>query len=135
MRKFSNAEMVIIKRAAMTVKSLRSKEAKIDEQIQKLQKKKEELNQTVDLFEAPIKSISGGYTSIEILSGGAAAGDAVESVKAEQVIDEERGSMIEVPPAEAVKIDKDAMEAAKVEPENCSEVSVAMEANDDVPWN
>ena len=127
MRKFNNAEMVIIRRVAMSVKSLRAKEESKERQIQKLMAEKEEINQSIELFEAPIRQMSGGFTSTEILSGGGEAGTAVEEVKAEAIADEEKAPMKKVKAEDAVQIDKEALDAAKVA-EGATDTDAA-------PWN
>lgn len=68
MRTFSKFEMATIKRTAASVKSFIKKRDKLNGQIAELMTNVESLNKVIDCFEAPIKEMSGGFTSSEILS-------------------------------------------------------------------
>lgn len=68
MREFTRMEMASIKRTAANVKTFKSKVARIEVRIADLEQEKADLNETIDLYEAPIKFLSGGFTSTDILS-------------------------------------------------------------------
>lgn len=63
----SRFQMANVKRTALSVKSLRRKGAKLNEKITSLKTELEEINKIIDEFEAPIISMTGGYTSEQVL--------------------------------------------------------------------
>lgn len=69
MKELTKFEMANVKRTSKSVGIFNKKKERLVAQIQKLQGELEELDKLIELYEAPIKEISGGYTSTEVLSG------------------------------------------------------------------
>ena len=55
------------KRTALSTKSLRNKKAKLVAKIEELQKEVDVINVAIEGFEAPIKELTGGLTSEQVL--------------------------------------------------------------------
>lgn len=106
MKELSRFELAIIKRTAQNTKSLRSKRDKLVEKIKKAEEELSIINMSIDSFEAPIKTLTGGYTSEEVLLGIMEVSEATELVP-EGEISEEIVEEIEVPASEAVSITED----------------------------
>lgn len=105
MKELSRFEMAIVKRTAQNTKSLRTKRDKLVAKIAEAQLKLDEINETIEGFEAPIKTMTGGFTSEEILNGAMAVAAATEEAPAGEVDDTEAPAETEVPAEEAVEID------------------------------
>lgn len=99
MRDLTRFELAIIKRTAQNTKSLRTKRDKLAEQIEKAQKELLVINEAIDGFEAPIKTMTGGFTSEEVLAGVMEVAEATEAVPEGEVSDE-TVSEVEVPASE-----------------------------------
>ena len=69
MKTLSRNEMAAVKRVNSTTKKLREKQLKLDAKIAELQAEWRQLNQDIDLWEAPIRQMTGGFTSAEVLDG------------------------------------------------------------------
>lgn len=69
MKELSRYELAAIKRIAQNVKTSRAKKAKLEKKIAELQSELDVVNATIDSFEAPVKTMTGGYTSEEVLNG------------------------------------------------------------------
>ena len=105
MKELSRFELAIVKRTAQNTKSLRTKRDKLVAKIAEARLKLDEINETIEGFEAPIKTMTGGFTSEEILGGAMAVAAATEEVPAGEVDDTEAPAETEVPAEEAVEID------------------------------
>ena len=68
MKELTRNQMAIVKRTAMNVKQLRNKREKIESKINDLNIELEGINATIDAFEAPIVTMTGGFTSAEVLN-------------------------------------------------------------------
>lgn len=68
-KEFTRFEMAVIKRTAQNTKSLRTKRDKILDKMTKLDEELKSINAQIEMFETPIKEITGGRTSEEILNG------------------------------------------------------------------
>lgn len=68
-RELSRFELAIVKRTAQNTKSLRTKRDKLVEKIEKAQEELGVINEAIESFEAPIKTMTGGFTSEEVLAG------------------------------------------------------------------
>lgn len=105
MKELSRFELAIVKRTAQNTKSLRTKRDKLVAKIEKAQAELDVINNSIEGFEAPIRTMTGGFTSEEVLSGAmavaAATGEALEG----EVDDTEAPAETEVPAEEAVEID------------------------------
>ena len=98
----SRFELAIVKRTAQNTKSLRTKRDKLVEKIEKAQEELGVINEAIEGFEAPIKTMTGGFTSEEVLAGIMAVAEAAP----EEVVGE-----VEVPASEAVALAEEAAPA------------------------
>lgn len=94
MKELSRFELAIVKRTAQNTKSLRTKRDKLVEKIEKAQEELGVINEAIEGFEAPIKTMTGGFTSEEVLAGIMAVAEATEEAVGE----------VEVPASEAVAL-------------------------------
>lgn len=67
MKKFSKFEIATIKRTAQNVNPMVSRKAKIKEQINTLQAEYEQLDTMQEQYEASIKTMTGGYSSEDLV--------------------------------------------------------------------
>lgn len=68
MTTLSRFQMAAIKRTAQNVKSFNKKKTAIETKIQALTTELEEINRTIESWEEPIKLMTGGKTSTQILA-------------------------------------------------------------------
>lgn len=104
MKELSRFEMAICKRTAQNTKSLRTKRDKLVAKIEKAQAELNVINEAIEGFEAPIKAMTGGFTSEEVLGGAMAVAAATEEAPTGEVDDTEAPAETEVPAEEAVEI-------------------------------
>lgn len=121
-KELSRFELAIVKRTAQNTKSLRTKRDKLVEKIEKAQEELGVINEAIEGFEAPIKTMTGGFTSEEVLAGIMAVAEATEAAPEGEVSEEAVGE-VEVPASEAVEL------AEEVTPAN-----PFGEASDDMPF-
>ena len=69
MKELSKFQMAAVKRTAQSVKSLRTKKAKLEEKQAKLTDEINELDEMIMVWEKPVIKMTGGYTSEQILKG------------------------------------------------------------------
>lgn len=69
MKELTRNEMAVVKRTAKSIKPLRDKKAKIVEKIKALQAELNGIEESIEIYEAPIKHLTGGFTSEEVLNG------------------------------------------------------------------
>lgn len=105
MKELSRFELAIVKRTAQNTKSLRTKRDKLVAKIEKAQAELNVINEAIEGFEAPIKAMTGGFTSEEVLGGAMAVAAATEDSPAGEVDDTAAPAETEVPVEEAVEID------------------------------
>ena len=91
-RELSRFELATVKRTAKNTKSLRTKRDKLVEKIEKAQEELGIINKAIEGFEAPIKTMTGGFTSEEVLAGIMAVAEEAEAAPEGEV---------EVPASEA----------------------------------
>lgn len=103
MKEISRFEMAIIKRTAQNTKSLRTKRDKLVAVIEKSQAELDVINEAIEGFEAPIKTMTGGFTSEEVLAGIMVVAEATEAAPEGEVSEEAVGE-VEVPASEAVAL-------------------------------
>lgn len=106
MKELSRFELAIVKRTAQNTKSLRTKRDKLVEKIEKAQEELGVINEAIEGFEAPIKTMTGGFTSEEVLAGVMAVAEATEAAPEGEVSEE-----VEVPASEAVALAEEAAPA------------------------
>lgn len=104
MKELTRNEMAVVKRIAKSTKQLRDKRNKIIAKQQELEAELIGINNQIDLFEQPIKNMTGGFTSEEVLNGIMEVSQAMEPVPMEE-ISEEAIQEVEVPAEKAVIID------------------------------
>ena len=128
-RELSRFELAIVKRTAQNTKSLRTKRDKLVEKIEKAQEELGVINEAIEGFEAPIKTMTGGFTSEEVLAGIMAVAEATEAAPEGEVSEEAVGE-VEVPASEAVAL------AEEVAAEEAVETSANPfeEGSDDMPF-
>lgn len=110
-RELSRFELAIVKRTAQNTKSLRTKRDKLVEKIEKAQEELGVINEAIEGFEAPIKTMTGGFTSEEVLAGIMAVAEATEAAPEGEVSEEAVGE-VEVPASEAVALAEEAVETS-----------------------
>ena len=111
MKELSRFELAIVKRTAQNTKSLRTKRDKLVEKIEKAQEELNVINEAIEGFEAPIKTMTGGFTSEEVLAGIMAVVEATEAAPEGEVSEEAVGE-VEVPASEAVVLAEEAVETS-----------------------
>lgn len=62
-------QLAAVKRVAQTVKSSYKKIAKINEKIEKLEAEKLEIQDMIENWEEPVKKMTGGFNSTQVLAG------------------------------------------------------------------
>lgn len=62
-------EYAAIKRIATTVKTLNSKKASLKSKIDLMQLEIDRINKEIDTWEIPVKQMTGGFTSDQVLDG------------------------------------------------------------------
>lgn len=98
MKELSRFELAIVKRTAQNTKSLRTKRDRLVEKIGKAQEELNVINEAIEGFEAPVRTMTGGFTSEEVLAGIMAVAEATP----EGEVSEEAVGEVEVPASEAV---------------------------------
>jgi len=66
-REFSKFEIASIKRTAQNVSAMMSKRNKLNEKIAKLTEERDKIQSSIDAWEAPIKVLSGGLTTEQLV--------------------------------------------------------------------
>ena len=67
-KELSRFEIAIVKRTAQNTKALRTKRDKAKAKIEALTAELQEIEAVIEKFEAPVKEITGGLTSEEVLA-------------------------------------------------------------------
>lgn len=66
-KKFSKIEIAVIKRTAQNVSQFVTKKEKLDAKIAELEAEKTALQPIIDSFQGPIKEMTGGYTTEDLV--------------------------------------------------------------------
>lgn len=82
-KELSRFEIAIVKRTAQNTKALRTKRDKAKAKIEALTTELQEIEAVIEKFEAPVKEITGGLSSEEVLAELAKAETAEESYESE----------------------------------------------------
>lgn len=69
MKELTRTQLAVVKRTAQNVKGLRTKLAKIKEKVEALTAEAISIDNTIEQFEAPIRTMTGGFSSEEVLNG------------------------------------------------------------------
>lgn len=96
--------MAIVKRTAKSTKQLRDKKAKLLAKVADIQAELASIEESIEIFEKPIKHLTGGFTSEEVLNGVMDVAQAMEN-SPEGEVEETTVEEHEVPAEEAVAID------------------------------
>ena len=80
-KELSRFEIAIVKRTAQNTKALRTKRDKAKAKIEALTAELQEIEAVIEKFEAPVKEITGGLSSEEVLAELAKAETAEENVE------------------------------------------------------
>ena len=67
MKKFSKIEIAVIKRTAQNVATYVQKKEALDKKIAALEEEKAALQPLIDVFQGPIKEMTGGYTTEDLV--------------------------------------------------------------------
>ena len=67
MKEFSKYEIASIKRTAQNVSAMMSKRNKLNEKIAQLTEERDKIQSSIDAWEAPIKVLSGGLTTEQLV--------------------------------------------------------------------
>lgn len=67
MKEFSKFEIASIKRTAQNVSGMMSKRNKLNEKIAQLTEERDKIQKSIDAWEAPIKVLSGGLTTEQLV--------------------------------------------------------------------
>lgn len=95
MKTLSRTELAIVKRTAMNVKSSRIKRAKLEAKIAELTAELESCDRVIDAFEQPVITMTGGFTSEQVLAGEMELPE-VEEINLESVSEDEKAPETEV---------------------------------------
>lgn len=104
MRELTRNELAICKRTAKSTKQLRDKKARLLAKVADIQAELTSIEESIEIFEAPIKHLTGGFTSEEVLNGIMDVAQAMENTPQGEV-EETTVEEHEVPAEEAVTID------------------------------
>lgn len=104
MKELTRNEMAIVKRTAKSTKQLRDKKAKLLAKVADIQAELASIEESIEIFEKPIKHLTGGFTSEEVLNGVMDVAQAMEN-SPEGEVEETTVEEHEVPAEEAVAID------------------------------
>ena len=80
-KELTRFEVAIVKRTAQNTKALRTKRDKAKARIEALTAELQEIEAVIEKFEAPVKEITGGLTSEEVLAELAKAENAEETTE------------------------------------------------------
>lgn len=98
-KELSRFELAIVKRTAQNTKALRTKRDKAKAKIEALTAELQEIEAVIEKFEAPVKEITGGLTSEEVLTELAKAETAEDPTT---IVGETHESEVPATPAECV---------------------------------
>lgn len=103
MKELTRNEMAVVKRIAKSTKQLRDRREKIIDKMKQMESELDSINSQIDLFEQPIKNMTGGFTSEEVLNGTMEMFNTELSAQGE--IGDTSLEEVEVPAEDAVTID------------------------------
>lgn len=69
MKELTRNELAVVKRTAKSTKPLRDKKAKLMAKLEEIQAEIKSIDESIEIFESPIKHLTGGFTSEEVLNG------------------------------------------------------------------
>jgi hypothetical protein len=104
MKELTRNEMAIVKRTAKSTKQLRDKKARLLTKVAEIEAELASIEESIEIFEKPIKHLTGGFTSEEVLNGTMEVAASMEN-SSEGEVEETTVEEHEVPVEEAVTID------------------------------
>ena len=105
MKELSRFELAIVKRTAQNTKTLRTKRDKLVAKIEEAQVELEKVVNAIEGFEVPIRELTGGFSSEEVLNGTMEAVTAMNESPEGEVDETATTELKEVAAEEAVTID------------------------------
>lgn len=103
-KELTRFEVAVVKRTAQSTKPLRNKRDRITAKIAALNTELNEVNAVIEKFEAPIREITGGLTSEEVLAQIATESAVTVEETTTDVDDTATTDEVEVPVEDAVEI-------------------------------
>lgn len=103
MKNLGKYELAAIKKAAASVRMVEARKARLLAKRAKIDEEIEDANNLIEAFEQPVRIMSGGFTSTEVLATIAETVNG-EGVQGENSVDDEPVGEVEVPALEAVAI-------------------------------
>lgn len=103
-KELTRFEVAVVKRTAQSTKPLRNKRDRITAKIAALNTELTEVNAVIEKFEAPIREITGGFTSEEVLAQITTEAAVTTDETANDVDDTATTDEVEVPVEDAVDI-------------------------------
>lgn len=81
MKELNKFELASIKRTYANTKALRAKKARLEEKVKALQEEADIIGANIDTWEEPVKQLTEGYTSEQVLSGQMDINNSLEEAK------------------------------------------------------
>lgn len=115
MRELSRFDLAIIKRTAKNTKALVAKRDKLQAMIKKNQEELDTILATIEKFEAPIKEMTGGFTSEQVLNGEAEVANVMSDAPEGSIDGTATVEEIEIPASEVKLPDPEGVAVAAEE--------------------
>lgn len=115
MRELSRFDLAIIKRTAKNTKALVAKRDKLQAMIKKNQEELDTILATIEKFKAPIKEMTGGFTSEQVLNGEAEVANVMSDAPEGNIDGTATVEEIEIPASEVKLPDSEGVAVAAEE--------------------
>lgn len=115
MRELSRFDLAIIKRTAENTKALVAKRDKLQAMIKKNQEELDTILATIEKFEAPIKEMTRGFTSEQVLNGEAEVANVMSDAPEGSIDGTATVEEIEIPASEVKLPDSEGVAVAAEE--------------------
>lgn len=115
MRELNRFDLAIIKRTAKNTKALVAKRDKLQAMIKKNQEELDTILATIEKFEAPIKEMTGGFTSEQVLNGEAEVANVMSDAPEGSIDGTATVEEIEIPASEVKLPDSEGVAVAAEE--------------------
>lgn len=115
MRELSRFDLAIIKRTAKNTKALVAKRDKLQAMIKNNQEELDTILATIEKFEAPIKEMTGGFTSEQVLNGEAEVANVMSDAPEGSIDGTATVEEIEIPASEVKLPDPEGVAVAAEE--------------------
>lgn len=100
MKTLTRFQMASVKRTYKDVKKLVERKAKINEKIVALAAELEEIDANINLWEAPIMQMTGGYTSVQMIEMGGVLPEEEPAPLNQEAVAVEQPAEVEFPSAQ-----------------------------------